>query len=43
MHVRHILAKLDLPTGTHHNRRVLAALTFLRENASGPAIAHASN
>ena len=30
-HVRHILAKLNLPTGTHHNRRVLAVLTYLQE------------
>jgi DNA-binding NarL/FixJ family response regulator len=28
-HVRHILAKLNLPTGAHHNRRVLAVLTYL--------------
>ena len=28
-HVRHILAKLDLPAGAHHNRRVLAVLTYL--------------
>lgn len=27
-HVRHILAKLNLPTGAHHNRRVLAVLTY---------------
>ena len=31
-HVRHILAKLNLPTGAHHNRRVLAVLTYLGEN-----------
>jgi len=37
-HVRHILAKLNLPTGTHHNRRVLAVLTYLQENARGPAV-----
>jgi DNA-binding NarL/FixJ family response regulator len=30
-HVRHILAKLNLPTGAHHNRRVLAVLTYLQE------------
>jgi DNA-binding NarL/FixJ family response regulator len=34
-HVRHILAKLNLPTGAHHNRRVLAVLTYLEENTSG--------
>jgi DNA-binding NarL/FixJ family response regulator len=28
-HVRHILAKLDLPTDARHNRRVLAVLTYL--------------
>ena len=28
-HVRHILQKLDLPTGTAHNRRVHAVLTYL--------------
>ena len=30
-HVRHILAKLNLPPGTNHNRRVLAVLTYLQE------------
>jgi DNA-binding NarL/FixJ family response regulator len=30
-HVRHILAKLRLPPDNHHNRRVLAVLTYLRE------------
>ena len=29
-HVRHILAKLNLPPDTNHNRRVLAVLTYLR-------------
>ena len=29
-HVRHILRKLDLPSGTAHNRRVQAVLTQLR-------------
>jgi DNA-binding NarL/FixJ family response regulator len=28
-HVRHILQKLDLPTGSAHNRRVHAVLTYL--------------
>jgi DNA-binding NarL/FixJ family response regulator len=30
-HVRHILAKLELPPDADHNRRVLAVLTYLRE------------
>jgi DNA-binding NarL/FixJ family response regulator len=29
-HIRHILRKLELPTGTAHNRRVHAVLTYLR-------------
>jgi DNA-binding NarL/FixJ family response regulator len=32
-HVRHILAKLDLANNTQYNRRVLAVLAFLREDA----------
>lgn len=31
-HVRHILAKLNLPADTNHNRRVLAVLTYLRRD-----------
>jgi DNA-binding NarL/FixJ family response regulator len=30
-HIRHILAKLRLPPDSHRNRRVLAVLTYLRE------------
>jgi DNA-binding NarL/FixJ family response regulator len=37
-HVRHILTKLNLPTDTHHNRRVLAVLTYLREGTSRPGV-----
>ena len=29
-HVRHILGKLDLPTGAANNRRVHAVLAYLR-------------
>jgi DNA-binding NarL/FixJ family response regulator len=29
-HIRHILAKLNLPADSTHNRRVLAVLTYLR-------------
>src|SRR5207248_2409814 len=33
-HIRHILAELNLPTDTHHNRRVLAVLTYLCEDST---------
>lgn len=39
-HVRHILAKLDLPADTGHNRRVLAVLTYLRETGNHEAGPH---
>jgi DNA-binding NarL/FixJ family response regulator len=42
-HVRHILAKLNLPTGAHHNRRVLAAVAYVEENADRFAIAPGTN
>jgi DNA-binding NarL/FixJ family response regulator len=32
-HVRHILAKLDLPADAHRNRRVLAVLDYLRRGS----------
>jgi DNA-binding NarL/FixJ family response regulator len=31
-HIRHILSKLNLPNDTTYNRRVLAVLTYLRED-----------
>ena len=33
-HVRHILARLRLPADPQHNRRVLAVLTYMRNDAS---------
>jgi DNA-binding NarL/FixJ family response regulator len=36
-HVRHILAKLNLPADTNHNRRVLAVLEYLRAEAAHPS------
>ena len=36
-HVRHILAKLNLLAGTHHNRRVLAALAYQRDGGAAVA------
>jgi DNA-binding NarL/FixJ family response regulator len=33
-HVRHILAKLNLPSDTGYNRRVLAVLTYLRDDTA---------
>jgi DNA-binding NarL/FixJ family response regulator len=36
-HIRHILTKLNLPTDTNHNRRVLAVLTHLRDTTASPA------
>jgi DNA-binding NarL/FixJ family response regulator len=35
-HVRHIMAKLDLPVDAQHNRRVLAVLAYLRESSNEP-------
>jgi DNA-binding NarL/FixJ family response regulator len=31
-HIRHILSKLNFPNDTTYNRRVLAVLTYLRED-----------
>jgi DNA-binding NarL/FixJ family response regulator len=31
-HIRHVLAKLNLPNDANYNRRVLAVLTYLRED-----------
>jgi DNA-binding NarL/FixJ family response regulator len=35
-HIRHILGKLKLPNDAHQNRRVLAALIYLRERDEWP-------
>jgi hypothetical protein len=36
-HIRHLLAKLDLPVDTTLNRRVLAVLTYLRDEHGLPS------